>query len=322
MAKVIDNKELIQSYVVTTAKYDFSIYEKRILYRIIELIQGQIEGKKLTGKIEPRLFGDYLITMPISAFLTKKDDKNYNQIRNALIALRNKSFEYEDEDQWKLIGIIEKPRHNKYDSMVTFEVQPEIYDALLNFTKGYRKYELKIAMSFNSVYSMRLYELVSNQKRPITYSINKLREMFNLGGKYSQVGHFKARVIDVAKKELDEKSPYTFAYKLNKTGRKYTSITIVPIEQPKNKDAEIEKRNLLKQTSTRFLIPQELKLYLMEQFDFTEKQIKNNIELISKANQLLDIYDLLTSKKRNILDSKNKQGYLITVLKDKIQPNL
>lgn len=61
MAKVVDNKELIQSYVVTTAKYDFSIYEKRILYRIIELIQGQIEGKKLTGKIEPRLFGDYLI---------------------------------------------------------------------------------------------------------------------------------------------------------------------------------------------------------------------------------------------------------------------
>ena len=32
----INNKELIQSYILTTAKYDYSVYEKRILYRIVE----------------------------------------------------------------------------------------------------------------------------------------------------------------------------------------------------------------------------------------------------------------------------------------------
>ena len=49
MAKV-ENKEIIQSYILTTAKYDFSVYEKRILYRIIELNQYLIEGKKLNEK--------------------------------------------------------------------------------------------------------------------------------------------------------------------------------------------------------------------------------------------------------------------------------
>ena len=38
MSGIIDinkeNKEIIQSYILTAAKYDFSVYEKRILYRI------------------------------------------------------------------------------------------------------------------------------------------------------------------------------------------------------------------------------------------------------------------------------------------------
>lgn len=37
----IKNKDILQSYVITTARYDFSIYEKRILYRIIEVLQAK-----------------------------------------------------------------------------------------------------------------------------------------------------------------------------------------------------------------------------------------------------------------------------------------
>ncbi len=44
---IINNKQVFQSYVLTTAKYDFSPYEKRIMYRLIELAQKEIEGIKL-----------------------------------------------------------------------------------------------------------------------------------------------------------------------------------------------------------------------------------------------------------------------------------
>ena len=47
----INNKEILQSYILTTAKYDFSVYEKRILYRLVELNQHLIEGQKLNDKI-------------------------------------------------------------------------------------------------------------------------------------------------------------------------------------------------------------------------------------------------------------------------------
>ena len=32
---VVRNKDQIQSYIMTTAKYDFNVYEKRILYRLV-----------------------------------------------------------------------------------------------------------------------------------------------------------------------------------------------------------------------------------------------------------------------------------------------
>ncbi len=47
---IINNKQVFQSYVLTTAKYDFSPYEKRIMYRLIELAQKEIEGIKLKDK--------------------------------------------------------------------------------------------------------------------------------------------------------------------------------------------------------------------------------------------------------------------------------
>ena len=47
----INNKDIIQSYIMTTAKYDFSADEKRILLRLVETWQHLLEGKELNGKI-------------------------------------------------------------------------------------------------------------------------------------------------------------------------------------------------------------------------------------------------------------------------------
>ena len=42
----IVNKDLIQSYIMTTAKYDFNVYEKRIIYRLVEMAQGELQGAR------------------------------------------------------------------------------------------------------------------------------------------------------------------------------------------------------------------------------------------------------------------------------------
>lgn len=114
----IVNKDLIQSYIMTTAKYDFNVYEKRIIYRLVEMAQGELQGIKFANncqKIEHDLFSCINITMPIACLLNGEEDKNYARVKEALQSLQRKIFEYEDDEVWQSISIIALPFETSLD---------------------------------------------------------------------------------------------------------------------------------------------------------------------------------------------------------------
>ena len=45
------SRQVVQSYIFTTAIYDFNVYEKRVLYNLVKLAQSQIEGIKLADNL-------------------------------------------------------------------------------------------------------------------------------------------------------------------------------------------------------------------------------------------------------------------------------
>ncbi len=328
MSITIKNKEVLQSYILTTAKYDFSVYEKRILYRIIELNQNLIEGKKLSDRyqVNSTLFKSKEYVMPISAFLTTEDsktDKNHSRIKKALKGLQQKIIEYEDEDVDRSAGIVFNVEINKTRTEnITFYVADFIYQALMDFSKGYRKYELKVAMQFESIYAMRFYELFSAQKTPINYSIDKLKEMFGITDKYKENKDFIKYVIVSAKKELDKCSPYTFHYETIKTGRKITSIHFVPIYQPQFEDEDIKKQNLNKQMSNRWFIPKNIEDYLTHNFQFTERELNNNLNLFESVYKYFseeETLDFLAEIREPSSYADNRKGFIIGALKKKVE---
>ncbi len=305
---------------MTAAKYDFTVYEKRILYRVVELCQYMIEGKELNSSyaIDKNLMGDRVVTMPVKFLLKDESDHNHAKVKEALKSLRNKTIEYEDERTWKLIGMIEKPEIDKYATAVRFELQEEIYQCLFNFAKGYRKYELKIAMDFETIYAMRFYELFSGQKSPIEYTIEQLKAMFKIEGKYkNRPADFIKKVVEPAQKEMDEKSPYSFKFTpLKKNGsRSYVSIKFFPYYIPENRDPALEQVELNKKTSLRWELSQPEIAYLKENFGFTDKQLKNNQQLFAAASDQIDLLLKLSELKARMGSIKNPQGYVVNTLK-------
>ena len=313
----IRNKDLIQSYIMTTAKYDYSADEKRILIRLVETWQKLLEGEKLNGKIEKTLFGDYVLEFPISHFLPN-GSKNYERIKKAFSALNEKKFEYEDDELWEIIRIVEKPKIRKREK-ISFELNPKIVDCFLNYTKGYRKFELETSFSFSSVYAMRFYELLSGQKEPLIYTIKTLKEMFQVQSKYKLAADFIRYVIEPAKKELDEKSPYSFEYAINKKGKSFHSITFYPVAIPKNRDEQVEEKELQKQVNLSWYMDKAEREYLHQKVGFSDKQIRNNFNTFVDAKKLLPDFmfevSILAGKMRG---KKNPQGWFINALKGKI----
>lgn len=318
----ITNKDVIQSYLMTVSKYNFSVYEKRILYRLVEAMQGEIEGKKLCPglRIEKTLYDDRVVSMPISAFLANDDDENYSRVKKALIDLRNKSFEFDDGQTWKVIGIIEKPRFDYKRGWVKFEIQPEVYNAVLNFSKGFRRYELRTAMEFTSQYSMRFYELMSGQKSPLIYTIESLKIMFGIQDKYKRNPDFIKWIVKPAKEELDAKSPYSFEYKILKNGRTFHALKLYPQYQPEHRDEELEKHDLQKQISLGWNLDRLIQNYLRQDLLFTDLEIKNNIDLFTSAQKIIpDLLLELSLLKAKARDKKNPKGYIINSLRGKIK---
>lgn len=321
MAK-IENKEIIQSYILTTAKYDFSVYEKRILYRIIELNQYLIEGKKLNEKyvLDSNSQGDITYTLPINLFLKENDSTNHKEVKKALENLKRKELTYEDDNLWASLSIITNPKIHKYAEKVTFTIDKMINDALIDFSKGFKKYELKVAMEFESTYSMRFYEILSNQKKPINYTIETLKDMFQISNKYKLTADFIKRIIEPAKKELDEKSPYTFHYNTIKTGKKITGIRFIPIHQPQFEDPELKKKRLNKQMSNRWYISKNIEDYLIYNFDFTKKELNNNLNLFEGLYNKLseeEIIDFLVELREPSSYADNQKAFIIGALKKK-----
>ena len=323
----INNKELIQSYILTTAKYDYSVYEKRILYRIVEQLQLLIEGKTLNKNYSMQEIPHediklFKFTFPFSAFKKNEEDKNHAQIKKALLSLEKKGFEYEDSEVWETINILYLPKVFKNKEYIGFTLREEIIQAFLDFSKGFKKYELKTAMEFESVYSMRFYELLSNQKTPINYSIDTLKEMFQIENKYKLTADFLRYVIEPAKKELDKCSPYTFHYETIKTGRKITSIRFIPIHQPQFEDESLKKQKAVKQMSNRWFIPKNIEDYLKYNYEFTNKELNNNLSLFESLYNYLseeELLDFLVELKAQsvLYEIKNIKAYLIGSLKKK-----
>ena len=321
MAK-IENKEIIQSYILTTAKYDFNVYEKRILYSILELNQNLIEGKQLNEKyfLDSNEQGDITYTLPVKLFLKENDSTNHKEVKKALESLKRKELSYEDDKLWASLTIIANPKIYKHSEKVTFTIDKMINDALIDFSKGFKKYELKVAMEFESTYSMRFYEILSNQKKPINYSIETLKEMFQITDKYKLTTDFIKRVIEPAKKELDKKSPYTFFYNTIKTGRKITGIRFIPIHQPQFEDPELKRKRLNKQLSNRWYISKNIEDYLIHNFDFNKKELNNNLTLFESLYNKLsedELIDFIADLREPSSYADNQKAFIIGALKKK-----
>lgn len=315
-------KMILQSYVLTTAKYNFSVFEKRILYYCVKEAQKHLQGLKLDRNInietiihEPATE----ITMPISAILIGEDDKNHFQVKTALYSLLDKKIVYEDHKVWTAFTMIQQPSVSKTGETATFTVNPILWQCILDFSKGFHPYELQAAMRFTSVYSMRLYEFVSNPKRGFEpeVPIDVIRGWFGLENKYPNNFDFIKRIIIPAQKDLDKSAPWSFDFEPIKEGRKYTKIKIIPRECPQNGDKELQAHVLERRTNISWDIPdREVRAYLKDVIGYSDTELKNNRETWKNAS----IY--LGDELRSIIQDKfiagrtlEKQGLLHSTVK-------
>lgn len=242
---------VIQPNAITTARYDYTVTEKRIIYHIIKHIQD-----KMVKGLSETLFGDLVLSIPMKELVMHE---HYRRVRSSLVSLRKKDFDItteidhtgKGEHGFLIIGFINYAKHDLKTGLVKFQVSGELIPYLLELAKGFTSYSLMVALSLKSEYSQRFYEFCSRFKDTGVWniSVEDLKAMLKLEDKYPLYANFKDRVLEIAKKEL--KALYDkgqcdlfFVCIEKKTGKRVTDLTFKIVSEKKAKSEAVKNDDL------------------------------------------------------------------------------
>ncbi|MFV0331944.1 MAG: replication initiation protein [Dysgonomonas sp.] len=192
---------VVQANEITLAKYSYDLIEKRVLYKIIDKVRTRfVEEKHAEGTSED-LFGNFTIRFT-PAELREVD--NMNRIYDKLTEFKKKSFEINNEEEWSSINLLTRATHRKKENYFEMEISPAALKYFVELSSRFTAYSLSVALSFNSTYTQRFYELCQMWRIRgfFEYTVEELRELFGLETAYKTYGEFKRAVIDKAQKEL------------------------------------------------------------------------------------------------------------------------
>lgn len=230
----MDNKNIIQSYLFTRLRASLNVYEMRLLLRIVEYAQCELEGLVIArnmGPAEHDLAGK-VVEVPFMSVIMG-GSHHYDRVLDAAKSLMRKIVEHYEpvSGSWQAATLVSAAKSEKGGGCVQLYIQPWVWDCILDFTKGFRKLDLGAALKLSSAHAIRLLTLVSYQDRPFCFSFNELRRLFGAEGIYPKNNDFVRRVLLPAKKELDDKSPWSCDIRPMRDGRKLSTCMFFPYEQ-------------------------------------------------------------------------------------------
>ena len=316
------DKEVIQSYIWSTARYDMNITEKRIMYKIIEALQNYVNHDDIKNgvKIESDIFSNKIFSIPIKEIFVFEENTNYSYIIETLRKLRSKDITITTDDVIIITGIIDTIIYNKRSGILQFSMKNDIFRALLNFSRGWRSINLDIAMSLSSKYSMRMYEIIASKEQPHSYcfTTETIKDILGVKTKYKRNCDFKTYVLDKAKNELDARSSISFNYSIKKD-----VITIISYRVGKNEQNKIlnQEKITKKPENLSAMLPKEIR-YKLRDIGFSDNEMVVNMPTLVDAKHQFDPDELLVilSKLANTAkNKKNPNGYIINALKGKIK---
>lgn len=102
----------------------------------------------------------------------------------------------------------------------------------------FTQYLLSQTAVLDSVYAVRLYELLTqwrSAKQTPLFELDVFRGQMGLDDEYQRMHHFKARVLDLAVDQINEKTDLQVSYEQHKRGRVIIGFSFKVREKPKTK---------------------------------------------------------------------------------------
>lgn len=295
-----DQTQLRQANAITSGRYDFSACQLDILFSILSMIQkDKIKYKVYSSDIE---------------IITGRKWNN-QQLRNSTESMGNRMFEIETSDTYTQLWLFQQVEFIKgqgcFEIMISEAAKPYFFELKDNYTYM----QLNSVLGCTSKYAKRLYALACQWRKlggTHPMQIEDLKKMLGLIDKdgkeqYVKISQFKEKVLDVAKKQINESTDISFDYKLIKRGRSFKEILMyVDIAKIKEEQLVIDFREPLLQKHTATI----------QRYGVSKAQAS----IIAKDhyNVFLEVVSVMNKEiTKGKIKIESSGGYIATVFKNK-----
>lgn len=308
--------DIKQSFVLAISRVKLSLYEQRILIKVIEYGQQRLKGLWMRENLK-KLSHDYdnvRITIPVK-YILSDGSQHYEHVYDAARSLCTRRFEFEDEERkiWHVTSLIYNVQLKKRSGLLSFYVSRTFFDVLYDFSRGYCQYDLETVLTLPSPAAIRFYVLFNGQHNTIYYGIDTLKAMFGVADKYAQTADFIKKIIDPAKKALDDAGCNSFTYEKIKRGQKVVQIAFTPVRR-----TTLSEPAQLAKTSVSMILPSDIQKILTLEAGFTLKELQAHKPLwenLAKHPSAIDIVDNILERAKRL---RKEKGYIINALRSEL----
>lgn len=244
-------------------KYNLDTWEIKIIAKVSSLIQKDDDDfKEFTFKSS-----DMLNELGFGL-------KNHIQLKETIEKLITKKITIQKEKETLVTTFLSSCIYRHDTSEIILRFDPNLKPYLLQLKDNFTKCYLEDVLSLNSVYAIRIYELCKQYEKIKERKIDviQLKEILEIENKYKKYNDFKKYVLEIAEREINEKTDIHISFEEIKTSRKVTSIKFniskKELEKSEIKEAETAEKTYSQQVLDLFDV-----LPLDEQIEVRKSQL-------------------------------------------------
>lgn len=205
--------EIWQDNALTVARYEMTETEKNLLYMVV----SQVKPDDLESKA-------YQVSVNEMAKINGSERLMAEAYRKATRKLMTRVFETTLENgDFLQATFISSAQFKKGTDIIEIELSRKVRPFYIDLNKKFTKMQLAAALSLNSAYAKRIYELLCMYKNMLDKTFRKnLTDLKNMlwiidpkTGKdsYPDWTKFQKNILDIAFKEINGHTDLTFTYK-------------------------------------------------------------------------------------------------------------
>lgn len=209
----MNRTEIFQDNALTTARYEMSETERNLFYMVVAQVKREDPPTKL-----------YQVSVKEMAEITGSDELKFDAYRRATERLNGRVFKTTLLNGNYFHGsFIASAEYKKRMGIIEIELSQKIRPFYVDLNERFTKIQLVAALSLNSAYAKRIFELLcmfKNMKdKTFRREVVELKAMLGIidekTGKdtYPDWTKFKTNVLDVAAKEINGHTDISFTYK-------------------------------------------------------------------------------------------------------------